>query len=295
MARCDRPWCPGPAPRPTPRKGADDAGYENTVTAGDADTLVKQHQRPARFRSEAQALRLLASTRLAPQLCAVCEPHRTLRMTRLEGRSLAAPLVEGYDSEHLAAAVGAHLRLLHRVTAPGFGPLHASTACSWPCFLRRHLTTRLASLPLTSGDLDRLWAFLGPHLGTLHIEGPRLLHHDLKPANILFGANGVIGFCDFEQARGGDPLSDLGKLWWRTFAATRSSAWRAFLTAYGSPEGDQYDRVRFYLVVHCIGALAYWHDYGRSRYLNHARSAAALLFANAGVGCSLRTQRRRIG
>jgi NAD(P)-dependent dehydrogenase (short-subunit alcohol dehydrogenase family)/aminoglycoside phosphotransferase (APT) family kinase protein len=273
-----------------PRQGlAGDRGYENSVTAlPDGAILVKGYQRSERFRSEVLALRLLAPAGLSPRLVATCERHQTLAMTRLEALPLAGPLDGGPDSRRLASAIAACLRRLHDIPAPGVGPLGSIAAEPWPCFLRRQLARRLKSLPLPREDAGRLRAHLDRYLASLSGDlAPRMLHHDLKPANILLHGDGWITLCDFDQSRGGDPCSDLGKLWWRTFGGADTVSWRAFLECYGEPDGEADEMVRFYLVVHCIGALAYWHDYARPGYFTHARSAQKLLSAHTGVRCSL--------
>jgi aminoglycoside phosphotransferase (APT) family kinase protein len=156
-----------------------------------------------------------------------------------------------------------------------------------------NLASRLTSLPLPGENTEQLWTYLDSYLGSLS-DGlvPRMLHHDLKPANILLRGDGDIALCDFEQSRGGDPRSDLGKLWWRTFGAADTASWRVFLAAYGRPDRETRETARFYLIVHCIGALAYWHDYAIPGYHTHARSAQELLAADTGVSCSLQRRSR---
>lgn len=289
MTQCERQWCPGSVSGMLRRSLTGDGGYENSVTAlpGGA-ILVKGYQRSERFRSEVLALRLLAPAGLSPRLVATCERHRTLAMTRLEALPLAGPLDGGPDNRRLAAAIAACLRRLHDIPAPSVGPLGSIAAEPWPYFLRRRLARRLKSLPLPGEDADRLRAYLGRHLASLSDDlVPRMLHHDLKPANILLRGDGCITLCDFDQSRGGDPRSDLGKLWWRTFRAADTASWRAFLECYGEADGEAGEMVRFYLIVHCVGALAYWHDYAKAGYITHARSAQELLAAHTGVCCSL--------
>ncbi|WP_405889736.1 aminoglycoside phosphotransferase family protein [Streptomyces sp. NBC_00133] len=290
-------WCPGPAqPSAWPQQSGD-GGYENRVTV-DADqrALIKQYQRMARFHSEARALDLLEPLGLSPHTLGTCENHRALRMDRIEARPLDSPLLNGREDEETAARLGTLLRRLHKTPAPGVGPLHAPGAEDWPHFLRRHLTTRLASLPLAARPADQLWSYLDGHLAALEEDGTAyVLHHDPKPANILRRPDGSLVLCDFDQARGGNPLSDLGKLWWRTFDATRSRPWQIFLNAYGHPDDGETQRsVACYLIVHCIGALAYWHDHGRPGYHRHASSAQRLLAAHTGVLCPLEIRRRDI-
>ncbi|MEU9397041.1 aminoglycoside phosphotransferase family protein [Streptomyces sp. NPDC048324] len=287
-------WCPGPArPHAWPRP-VEDGGYENRLLAAGRDALVKQYQRAARFHSEARALDLLGPLGLSPHCLGACAQHRALLAERIDARPLAGPLRGGRDDEETAARLGALLRQLHSTPADGTGPLNAPTAEKWPRFLRRHLATRLGSLPLTARPADRLWALVDEHLTVLgEWDTAYVLHHDLKPANILRTPEGDLVLCDFDQARGGDPLSDLGKLWWRTFTAAQSRPWQVFLHAYGRETDEQTQAaVTFYLIVHCIGALAYWHDHTRPGYLRHARSARQLLAAHTGVDCPLDIRRR---
>jgi aminoglycoside phosphotransferase (APT) family kinase protein len=287
-------WCPGPAqPHGWPGP-VEDGGYENRLAAAGRHTLVKQYQRAARFHSEARALDLLGPLGLSPHALGTCERHRALRIERIDARPLSGPLRGGRDSEETAARLGALLQQLHSTPAPGMGPLDAPSAEDWPHFLHWHLAMRLSSLPLTSRAGNQLRAYLDEHLAVLgEPDTAYVLHHDLKPANILGRPDDSLVLCDFDQARGGDPLSDLGKLWWRTFAAAQSRPWQVFLSAYRQDDDERTQAaVTFYLIVHCVGALAYWHDHTRPGYLRHARSAQQLLAAHTGVRCPLQIGRR---
>lgn len=290
MTRCVEAWCPGSL---AATSGGDDrrsdGEYENHIAGNDAPgVIIKQYEREARFDTEVLALRLLAPLGLSPELRGLCTDHRTVRMSRIAAAPLARSLIGEADDERTAAAIGVHLRALHGVRVPGVGPLNALSNDSWPGFLRRHLAGRLESLPLTERDLDRTRSFLESQLAALDAGlTPRILHHDIKPANLLLSPSGRVALCDFDQARGGDPLSDLGKLWWRTFAGSLGGAWRAFLHAYGCRVNEVQVRVEFYLIVHCLGALAYWHDYARPRYRDHARAARELLAERIDVLCPL--------
>ncbi|MBC9718000.1 aminoglycoside phosphotransferase family protein [Streptomyces sp. TRM66268-LWL] len=253
--------------------------------------LIKQYAREERFTSEVRALLILGPHGLSPQAKAVCAEHRTLLMTRTEGRPLREVLLGGRDDERIAAQLGQIVRRLHQVPAPCTGPLGAPSPLPWTEFLTAHLQMRITTLPVSPRDADRLWEWLEKRLARLlPLDNPRMLHHDLKPANLLRMPGGSLRLCDFDQARGGDPLSDLGKLWWRTFATQHTGPWRAFSRAYGlEPEAEE--PILFYLVVHCVGALAYWHDNARPSYFRHARAATLLLAQHTGVHCPLTVRR----
>lgn len=288
-------WCRGRAQPDAWPQESGDGGYENRVTiAAGQRTLIKQYQRAARFHSEARALDLLGPLSLSPRVMGACEQHRALRIDRIDARSLDGLLLSGRDDEETAARLGTLLRRLHSTPAPGTGPLNAPSTQDWPHFLRRHLATRLASLPLAARPSNQLSSYLDEHLAALEEDGTAyVLHHDPKPANILRRPDGSLVLCDFDQARGGNPLSDLGKLWWRTFDTARSRPWQVFLSAYGRPDDEETQRaVGFYLIVHCIGALAYWHDHTRPGYHRHACSAQQLLAEHTGVLCPLEIRRR---
>ncbi|MFJ8954971.1 aminoglycoside phosphotransferase family protein [Streptomyces sp. NPDC102383] len=256
---------------------------------------MKQYQRRERFESEVRALRVLGTHGLSPLARESCAEHLAIHIERVAGRPLAGPLVAGSPVEEgVGERLGHFIRRLHEVPSPcGVGPLNAPVAASWPAFLSPHLDRRIEALHLPDHHADRLRAWFADRIDALTSQAPppRLLHHDLKPANILIRPGGGVMLCDFDQARGGDPFSDLGKLWWRTFDARPGRAWSAFRQAYGADaRANADDTVRFYLVVHCLGALAYWHDFTRPGYLRHARSAAHLIAQHAGVHCPLDTR-----
>ncbi|WP_380836417.1 aminoglycoside phosphotransferase family protein [Streptomyces cremeus] len=256
---------------------------------------MKQYQRQERFMSEVRALRLLGAHGLSPLARESCAEHLAVRIERVAGKPLAGPLVLGSPSEErFAGRLGGLVRRLHAVPSPGgVGPLSRPVADSWQDFLLPHLDRRIEALPLPTHYSDglRTWIVERANNLTRHVPTPRLLHHDLKPANILVRPGGSVMLCDFDQARGGDPFSDLGKLWWRTFDARPGKAWTAFQQANGTDaRANADDTIRFYLVVHCIGALAYWHDFAHPGYFRHARSAAHLLARHTGVHCPLATR-----
>ncbi|MFJ9174951.1 aminoglycoside phosphotransferase family protein [Streptomyces sp. NPDC102360] len=256
---------------------------------------MKQYQRWERFESEVRALRILDAHGLSPLLREACAEHCAVRIERVAGKTLAGPLVVGSPGEEgVGERLGRLVRRLHEVPSlGGVGPLNTPVTASWQDFLLPHLDRRIEALHLADHRADRLRTWFAERIGDLtgQAPAPRLLHHDLKPANILVRPGGSVMLCDFDQARGGDPFSDLGKLWWRTFDARPGRAWSAFRQSYGADARENADdTIRFYLVVHCLGALAYWHDYARPRYFRHARSAAHLITQHTGTHCPLETR-----
>lgn len=287
--RCEQPWCPGEAVKaripPSASEASRDGGYENETWLEPGSGLVKRYSRRRRFLTEQATLRLVEPLGLAPRLFAACPRHHALRMERLNGAPLRRP-----PDRDAAVRLASVLRHLHAVQAPRAGELSETDDLSWTTYLRRRMRERLWPLPLAPEESTRLWQYFAAGLALIGAGGnpPVLLHHDLKPANILVGGAVSPLLCDFEHARGGDARSDLGKLAWRTFAVGTSPAWADFLAAYtgGRPQ-DQQPVVDFYLVLHGLGALAYWHDYGHPVYFGHAREASHLVARHTGISVAL--------
>lgn len=291
-AGCEQDWCPGerlqppPAPPAAVASGAD-GGYENQTRPGPGgDCLVKRYGRQRRFLAEQVALRLAEPTGLAPRLLGTCAPHAALRMQRLDAVPLHGAIGEDPVDRETAVRLAALLRRLHSVRAPRAGEFGAAGVLSWRSYLRHRMRQRVGSLPLDHDEAAGLWRYFEAGLTLIDERGkvPVLLHHDLKPANILTRGDGSLRLCDFDQARGGDPYCDLGKLAWRTFATGTNPSWRDFFIAYAGADASHCQLVvDFYQALHGIGALAYWHDYSHPGYLRHARAATALVARHTGV------------
>lgn len=296
-AGCEQDWCPGDRLHTSRTDAAGgDGGYENEIQPGPGrSSLVKRYRRHRRFLTEQAALRLVALTGLAPLLFGACAPHAALLVQRLEAIPLRGPIGGGPPDREIALRLAALLRNLHSTRVPQAGGLGDARGLSWCSYLRHRMRQRAGSLPLGSSDDEtRLWRYFEAGLALIGEGGeePVLLHHDLKPANILTCDDGSLRLCDFDQARGGDPYCDLGKLAWRSFADGANASWVEFLVAYGGAEAlRRQPLVDFYRVLHGIGALAYWHDFGHPGYLRHARDASALVARHTGVALTLHRAR----
>ena len=148
----------------------------------------------------------------------------------------------------------------------------------WADYLRSRLAIRLAEASLEPNFESRLSDWVSERLEKLVVPAaPVLLHHDLKPANLIVTEEKFV-LIDFEQAKGGDPLSDLAKLRWRAFGQ-REDLWSEFCTAYmGSDRTMEMDqRVLFYQALHCLGSIAYRTVFANRAYAFHVDSARAWL------------------
>jgi aminoglycoside phosphotransferase (APT) family kinase protein len=257
-----------------------DSGYENRIEIvwDSGDLLVrKTFLKRERFLAEVRATRMVETSRLAPRLRSVSENELVLVRDWVPGTAIdlhAVPATTGGPLARLAVC----LKHLHGHAAPGWGPLGQPLPSGWLDYLRERLSIRLtqARPVLASGERLRDWALVRME-ELCAPDAPVLLHHDLKPENILVSGDRIV-LIDFEHATGGDPLSDLAKLKWRTLQRD-PRLWRMFFAAYSGRAVDPVAEaaVDFYLAMHCLGALAYGACSGNAAYTPHVRSATRIL------------------
>lgn len=258
-----------------------DHGYENHLEiVSDAGGLLvrKTFLRKERFVAEAAACALAQEASVCPPLRSVNEKELSLLREWAPGLPIelhnADPtLVEG-QLESLAETI----RRLHQCTAPGWGPVEQTSPLGWVGYLRDRLELRLAQARPALAAEDRLRAWALSRMERIKVPPmPALLHHDLKPANILL-AGDRIALVDLEHAKGGDPLSDLAKLKWRTLRFD-DRLWQIFLKAYvgATPDSSIEQTVEFYVGMHCLGSVAYGVCTQSSAYAAHVASANAVL------------------
>jgi aminoglycoside phosphotransferase (APT) family kinase protein len=261
-----------------------DGNFEN-VTRLDADSVVKRYQRRERYLAERRTLTLLAGRGIAPELRYTCDTHLTLRMSRVAGRTLRRTDETSREPYPVLRGLAQTLAALHAVPPGDDAPPLDDIAvrAEW----RQRLEQRIASLPIPWSDVAALrrWADRAAVM-LPRVERAVLLHHDPKPDNLVWDGRRVV-LLDFDQSRWGHPLSDLGKLRWRTLPPVdRADApWRRFLSHYRAGYPGEFDpaAVELFRTGHALGSLAYWFDFQNPRYLRHAVPAAELVAEATGV------------
>jgi aminoglycoside phosphotransferase (APT) family kinase protein len=171
-------------------------------------------------------------------------------MTRVGGRPV--------DAAHPALAeLGAQLRRLHGVRAPGFGNL---AEASWsehaePLLPHRSWMDFLAAIVAGARDFsdtraaDAAAAAIDAHADALAaVETGSLCHGDLKAAHILVDAGGLCGVIDWGDAVVADPLWDVARFAHRADAESLS----LLLTGY-DPERTRSDALACHVPLY--GAL----------------------------------------
>lgn len=177
---------------------------------------------------------------------------------------LPGTIIEGLVQPQLAYQMGELLARLHRHTLDHYGETYLppdDDSLGWWEFMRDRweLWTRDASTVLPS-DLvaaadalhDRLYANLPEP------DGPRWLHCDYRPGNILVEDGVITGLIDFESARGGSADLDFVKISHRVWDAVPGTR-AAFLNGYASvrpvPEIDH--SLTYYQLHNAMGGVAW--------------------------------------
>jgi hypothetical protein len=262
-----------------------DGNFENE-TRFDADGVVKRYRRAERYAAEHAALSLLAGHGIAPSLTHACDTHLVLRMTRVPGRVLHRTRGTAREPDAVLRALAETLTRLHRVPPPPRPTRRGGDAGIRAGWYRR-IHQRVDSLPIPAADADTLRDWAARAAARIpRVDRPSLLQHDPKPDNLRWVGDRVV-LLDFDQARWGHPMSDLGKLRWRTLPPDDDgdTAWRVFLRHYRRGYRGEFDPagVDVFRTGHAIGSLAYWFDFQQPAYLPHARSAADLVAVATGV------------
>lgn len=256
-----------------PEPEQSDGNYENLTTL-DGDRVVKTYTRRERFDAEHRSLQVLATCDLAPRILEVDTDRLVIVTSRVHGRR-----PEAGDLERVGTALATWHSLTRRACRTELAEFDVVDD-----FTRR-IQSRCRGL-FDADQLDRCRTWWTAAPSVLGRCSPTLLHHDVKPSNIVVTHDEVV-FVDLDQSRFGDPLSDLGKAVWRMCHTTTERS-RLFASYLGrGPDADDWRRVRFFEIAHAIGALAYWKDFRVESYRPHAISAAAIVRRGTGLEIDL--------
>ena len=122
----------------------------------------------------------------------------------------------------------ARLKHPNVIRVESYGDIHGHPYIAMECVEGRDLYQEIRALPRT--DLSKRWARVEEVLIDLcralaYIHGRGLIHRDMKPSNVLIGADGVCKLTDFGIVKELDPESDV------QLSTTLVGTW-----AYASPE-----------------------------------------------------------
>ncbi len=122
---------------------------------------------------------------------------------------------------------------------------------------------QLADLPdfRFADMLPALRGLVDDHVPGIAMDGPVLLHHDYRPANLLTRDGTVTAVVDWERAMSGDPLYDLVKAEMNIVSllpdGEREERWDAFMQGYRDEHQIAWDadRAAVYRLLHLIEIL----------------------------------------
>jgi len=251
-----------------------DTAYENSVVINREQANVsKSFKSKKNFLTEKKALEMLKGQNISPYILAV-KPN-CLTLQYIEGKDLNE---DNFRENNIISAAAKTIHKLHSVcNCKDIGDLLTAPPTqqkSWQEHLLKKTKARIDEIKDCPIQLEKIYERIYSISNPMKLS---LLHHDLKPSNMIFYQKEVY-LIDFEKASIGDHLHDLGKMKWRCFSK-HPSKWNNFLNFYFSLERTEHYRkdslelIDLYEALHCIGALAYWYSYRIPHYQKHALSA----------------------
>ncbi len=254
--------------------------HENRILRcrfNDRDAVLKQYARKERFVAEKAALSICERLGISPAILSACEDQLVLYRTWIDGTHLFHPSALEKSRTQDASKLGTVIRVLHSVKMTGFGDLGGELFDNWQQQQSTRISTRLGQASLSTAIAMKLEKCLQASMCLMtRTVRSALLQHDLKPSNLVKDRAGEVRIIDFDQAKCGDPLSDVAKLKWRTFNTETVGCWQVFCQNYfGTSKlpAESEHAIDFYDTMHCIGALAYWNTFRFESYRAHAVDA----------------------
>lgn len=159
-----------------------------------------------------------------------------------------------------------------------YGNFYSKNYDTWKEYLFQKIQLRVISLKEKYIDNQQLLVMLNRRLLNINCRNKSLVHGDLKPANILFNSDNI-EIIDFDKCFIGDPIYDLGKLFWRCFKNKETKKWKLFIKTYCSDiayEELMY-KVYFYMILNVIGTIAFYSDYNSKKYYKIYKDAKKII------------------
>jgi len=233
-------------------------------TAAGEKLVIKVPYTRVKLYREYHMLRCVGEAAPVPEVKAIWEGDGELAgallLSYLEGQPASAE-----DVARLAAESGELLARVHTVELPGYGTYTEDGFCreadDWWELTRRWFDSYLPHAePHVPPDLftvavDRFYSLLD---GLPKPDGPRAVHRDFRPGNILVRDGKIIGLIDFESARGGSACSDFEKLRqfvWEPLPGSK----KRFVEGYATvlPVPDLQRTASVYALSNIIGGIAW--------------------------------------
>ncbi|MDZ5475620.1 aminoglycoside phosphotransferase family protein [Bacillus atrophaeus] len=257
-----------------------DGNYENITKIINYESSIqfveKKFRSPDRFYCELNALNLCDGVIKCPKVLDIDKKNLRINLSFIYGESIIAQQTNKTHLINLAEI----LQKLHCIKVENFGYLNSDVTSqldNWLIYLTNRFNKRVLDLGLNIENINKFESYFKSNLDNLICEDlkPVLMHHDLKPANIIVTPNNDIALIDFDRACGGDPVSDLAKLYSRTFHREETNEWFFFLERYlgKTTDKDIMKRIEFYDVLHSMGSIAYYNSNPSLKYKKIADNA----------------------
>lgn len=255
-------------------------GYENSTSLNEDNSIIKKtYKHESNMLSELKALEFLKSYKENfPTI--LSQDSLILSFNFIQGKH---PDKDDIQNPAFIKALVTTLCLVHKNRFSAVGPILRPTPLkeiSWTDYLVKKTSGRIdeaSTLPIKKRRiLDQIMALS-------NLEYTNLVHHDLKPANIIYSNKDNRAYLiDFEKASFGSYLLDLAKLKWRMFF-NNNIEWDYFIAEYHKefighePSTKIKEDINTYEALHCIGAVAYYHHTKNEQYKMHYTSACQIL------------------
>lgn len=251
-----------------------DGNYENSTTIY-KDCVLKRYKSVNNLKNEVKSLKLLENVDLinVPRVAYVNLKQMYVIESKCRGMSLNHyPDVVKIKS---CSDLFQQVELIHTVSGASWGYVSGQHYKNLETYITSKLGYRLKESQLDLKVTNIIFSKAKELLKSRKNVTPCLNQYDLKPSNILFDNDKKVSIIDFDKALFGDPLMDYAKLKWR-FQMFGIKIWPTFSKLAGFTVSER-EYINVYLILHCVGALAYYETYKYENYLPIVCSARNMI------------------